>query len=182
MDDNESRAEFVESCLQKAGFHDIRAVPCGRGLLLDISNWSPDVIVIDMASPDRDLLESLSIVNDHNPTPIVMFSQSQDVDYMQRAIEAGVSTYLVEGVQPETVKPIIEVAMMQFKSFQQLRQERDEARGELEDRRVVDRAKYLFMEQEGLTEQEAYRQLRSLAMKRNQKLVDLAFEIVDGEE
>lgn len=182
VDDNESRADFVEGCLRHAGFEEILAVPCGRGLLLDISNWTPDVIVIDMESPDRDLLESLSIVNDHNPTPIVMFSQSQDSDYMQRAVEAGVSTYLVEGVQPETVRPIIEVAMMQFKSYQQLRQERDDARDELQQRRIIEKAKYALMKHEGFNEDEAYEEMRKLAMQRNQKMADLADEILSLEE
>ena len=149
---------------------------------MEISDWNPEVIVIDMASPDRDLLESLSIVTNHNPTPIVMFSHDHDPEYIEHAVEAGVSTYVVDGIQEENVRPIIEVAMLQFKSFQQVRRERDDARSELEERRCIDQAKYLIMKQRNINEEQAYAELRKQAMNLNIRMADLARSIIRSAE
>ncbi len=179
VDDNPRRAALVDACLREAGVETLVLVPQQANLLRQIEQQAPDVIVIDLDSPGRDLLESLSVVSAHNPTPIVMFSGEEDPAFIAEAVDAGVTAYLVEGVRAEKVKPIIDVAMAQFRQYQDLRRELHTTRSELGERKLVDQAKALMMKHYGSTEQECYACIRSEAMNRNVTLAQMAGRIID---
>ena len=178
VDDHPSRAQLVEEHLKVAGFEVLSVISSATGLLFQIEQHRPDVVLIDLQSPDRDVLESLAIVNRHSPTAMVMFAEEDDPDYIRQAVEAGISTYLMEGINPAKVKPVIEVAMAQFKSFQGLRQELDTARTQLQDRTLIEKAKGLLMLQKRINENEAHQLLTRLAMDNNQKLRDVAQTVI----
>lgn len=178
VDDHPSRAQLVEEHLKAAGFEVLSVISSATGLLFQIEQHRPDVVLIDLQSPDRDVLESLAIVNRHSPTAMVMFAEEDDPDYIRQAVEAGISTYLMEGINPAKVKPVIEVAMAQFKSFQELRQELDTARTQLQDRTLIEKAKGLLMLQKRISENEAHQLLTRLAMDNNQRLRDVAQTVI----
>jgi len=179
VDDNPARAELVGSRLQEAGFDHLRFVQQQQGLLYQIEQNPPDVIVISLESPSRDLLESLSIVSRHNPTPIVMFTEEDDPSFIAEAVDAGVTTYLVDGIRAEKVKPVVEVAIAQFRAFQHLKGQLADTRMELAERRSIEQAKALLMERDGFSENEAHARLQAFAMQRNLKLAEVAKQIIE---
>ena len=179
VDDDPERAEHVATRLQAAGFSRLRVVQQQLGLLYQIEQSPPDVIVISLESPGRDLLESLSIVSDHNPTPIVMFTEEDDPTFIADAVDAGVTTYLVDGIQAEKVKPLVDVAIAQFRAFQSLKGQLADTRTQLAEGRLVDRAKRVLMERDGFTEAEAHTRLQTHAMERNLRLAELAEQVVE---
>lgn len=179
VDDNPDRAQWVASSLCNNGFEPFVVSTDHVGLLREISDHLPDIVVIDMESPGRDLLESLAIVTRMNPTPVVMFSAEQDPDYINRAVESGVTAYMLGNIEPEKVKPVIDVAMAQFRNFQQLKQELDDTRSELVERRQIDQAKRLLMKTSNLSEDEAYELLRREAMKSRLRIVEVAAQVLE---
>lgn len=174
VDDNPQRAQLVEDNLWAKGFDVVSVIPSATGLLFQIEQHSPDVILIDLESPDRDVLESLAIVNHHNPRPVVMFTQEEDPQYINEAVSAGISTYMVGGINASQVKPVIDVAIAQFHSFQSLRSELTHTKSQLEDRKLIEQAKGLIMAHQKVGEDEAHRLLNKLAMDNNQRLPDVA--------
>jgi response regulator NasT len=178
VDDNPDRGAWLETCLQQEGYQTCSVLSDHVGVLRQISEHQPDIIVIEMDSPGRDLLESLAIVSAHSPTAIVMFSQEEDPDYINRAVDAGVTAYMVGEIQADSVKPAIDVAMAQFRSFQKLRNELDATRSALADRNSIDQAKAVLMAQLGLTEQDAYEKIRAMAMSEQLKMKQIAARIL----
>jgi two-component system, response regulator / RNA-binding antiterminator len=136
------------------------------------------VVLIDTEAPGRDTLESLNRVSREQPRPIVMFSDNGDPDAIRRAIRAGVSAYVVDGLVAKRLKSLIEVAIAQFEEHQQLQREVAEARSRLSDRDDIDRAKLVLMRRSGITEDQAYERLRRMAMNRKLKLADVARALI----
>lgn len=178
VDDHPDRAAMVEDTLGRCGFKVIASLTTASGLLFQIEQHKPHLIMVEMESPDRDILESLAVVSEHNPTPIVMFSGEQDTDFIQQAVNAGVTAYIVDGVNPRNVKPIIDVAIAQFEAFQSLRQTLQDTRRELEERKIIEKAKVLIMSHHGVSEQNAYACLRKLAMNNNQRIAAVAANVI----
>lgn len=178
VDDVPERAAIVENHLVAAGYEVVSRLPTTSGLLFQIEQHRPDIILIDLQSPGRDVLESLSVVNAHNPTPVVMFSEEEDPTFIKEAVDAGVTAYLMGNVEPNRVKPVIDVAIAQFKSFQSLRQALDTTQGHLESISVIAKAKNLLIKQHRFTEEQAHQQLRSLSMDTNQTLLQAAQSVV----
>ena len=178
VDDLPERAAIVDSHLVAAGYNVVSSLPNASGLLFQIEQHKPDIILIDLQSPGRDVLESLSVINAHNPTPVVMFSEKEDPGFIKEAVEAGVSAYLMGGFDAQRVKPVIDVAMAQFKSFQSLRQALDTTRDRLESLSVIDKAKRLLIKQHKFSEEEAHQQLRTLSMNTNQSMQQTAQSVV----
>ncbi len=178
VDDHPQRADMVEAALAGCGCQVVSVLPTASGLLFQIEQHQPEVVMIDMESPDRDILESLSVLNQHHPTPIVMFAREQDSGFIQQAIDAGVSAYLAEGVDPVKVRTAIDVAIAQFERYQALRRNLEETRQELEQRKVVDRAKRLLMAHQKIDEAQAYAQMRKLAMNSNQTISAVAAGVI----
>ena len=179
IDDTPRKIGRLKSALIEAGFEVIDE----SGLTIDLPERveaiRPDVVLIDTDSPGRDVLEQVVLVSRDQPRPIVMFTDDSDPDAMRQAIRAGVSAYIVEGIQAQRLKPILDVAMARFQHEQQLRSQLADARSELKDRKTIDRAKGLLMQRQGLSEQAAYDKLRKTAMDKGLKLVDVAQRMLD---
>lgn len=178
VDDLPQRSARVEEKLIQDGFEVISRLPSAAGLLFQIEQLKPDIILIDLQSPGRDVLDSLSVINDHNPTPVVMFSEEEDPGFIKDAVDAGVTAYMMGGVDTEKVKPVIDVAMAQFKSYQSLRQKLDTTRTQLESLSVIDKAKRLLMDQQNISEDSAHKVLRNLSMDSNQSLPQAAKSVI----
>lgn len=178
VDDLPNRAAIVEQHLVAAGYEVVCRLPNATGLLFQIQQHRPDIILIDLQSPGRDVLESLSVINAHNPTAVVMFSEQDDPSYIEEAVDAGVTAYLMGSFDTKRVKPVIDVAIAQFKSFQSLRHALDNTRDRLESLSVIEKAKRLLIEQHKFSEDEAHQQLRSLAMNNNQTIVQTAQSVL----
>jgi response regulator NasT len=174
VDDHPQRAAMVEAALARCGFRVVAVLASASGLLFQMERQRPDVVMIDLESPDRDILDSLAVLNRHQPTPVVMYAREQDPAFIREAIAAGVSAYLAEGVDLDKVRTVIEVAIAQFGRYQALRQEFEEARQQLEERKLIDRAKRLLMAHQKIDEAQAYAQMRKLAMNTHQTLAAVA--------
>ncbi|MEO8604374.1 MAG: ANTAR domain-containing protein [bacterium] len=175
VDENAERAGLIEAGLAESGCG-VVALLIGRGdLEARVNELQPDVIVIDMECPDRDTLEDMSRITRQ---PTVMFVDRSDSESIRAAVRAGVSAYVVGGLSPERVRPVLEEAIARFSAFQALRQELESARSSLEERKVIERAKGILMKRRGLDEDAAFKFLRKLAMDRKTRLVEIAREIV----
>jgi len=175
-DEREERALAVKTELERL---DCIATVCSPDMLLkSVEQHQPDVIIIDIDSPGRDTLESLSTINAFNPKPIVMFAEQHDTQVINEAIQAGVSAYVVDTMNPQRVKPIVDAAMARFREFQALRSELETTKRELDTKRTVDRAKALLIKHQGLNEEKAYKTLRKMAMDRGQRMDEVAKTVI----
>jgi len=139
-----------------------------------VTELEPDVIIIDTESPSRDVLEHVSVVSARAPRPIVLFTEDGENASIHAALKAGVSAYVVAGIQAERLQPILDVAVARFTHEQALRDELRDAQTKLVERKVIERAKGILMKQKGVSEEQAFRMLRTLAMDRHAKLLDVA--------
>ena len=179
VDDHFERAASVEEKLSAAGFIVLCRLPTTTGLLHQIEQHQPDMVLIDLQSPGRDVLESLSVLNNHNPKPVVMFTEKDDPAYIEAAVDAGVTAYLMDELNPKRVKPIIDLAIAQFKSYQSLRQALDEAQRKLASQSIIEKAKTVLMKKHNIDENKAHKTLRTLSMDTNQSLPDAAKSVID---
>jgi response regulator NasT len=182
VDHNPERAAIVRQALVDVGGFMVEVAPKAGDLLTLLRTAQPDVLVVDLDLPDRDTIEQLRVATRERPRPIVMFVDQSDTSMMHAAIEAGVSAYVVDGLSASRVRPVLDVAIARFKAFDELRRERDSARSQLAERKLVDRAKGILMRAKGLTEEEAYDRMRRAAMNEQKKLAEIAQSIVTAAE
>lgn len=178
IDENSIRASIIELGLREAGYDPVTIIRDMNGLARRIMEINPDVIVIDIENANRDMLESFFQISRAVKRPIAMFVDKSDEASIEAAVEAGVSAYVVDGLKQERVRPILKMAISRFNAFSRLNRELEEARGQLESRKLVDRAKHLLMHSRGLSEEEAYSRLRQAAMNENRKIVEIAQSLV----
>ncbi|WP_148861178.1 ANTAR domain-containing response regulator [Marinobacter fonticola] len=179
IDNDADRAAIVRKALVDEGHDVISQRPDATGLTAAVARDEPDMVIIDMDLPDRDTLENMSTLNAHAPRPIIFFAQEQsDRNTIQAAVRAGVSAYVVDGVQPKHVRGIIDTAVARFEAFQALRTELEETRTALEERKLIDRAKGLIMKRESCDEDEAYRVLQKAAMDHSQRIGQIAERVI----
>lgn len=178
VDDTPARAAMLEQALTDCGFEVVCRMASAQGLMKQVAEHQPDVVIVDIESPDRDMLEHMTVLNQHLPKPVIMFAGQGDSNTIDRAIRAGVSAYVVDGLNPERVRSIVDVAVARFREFQALRNELQQTRTRLADRQVIDKAKALLIQHRQMDEDEAYHAMRKLAMDRSQRLVDVANDIV----
>lgn len=174
VDGNAERSDVLQNELKADDSVNVIVVDGSRDLMTEVRKYSPDMIIIEMASPDRDTLESLRTVNRELPKPVVFFAEQSDYETTQAAISAGVSAYIVDGLSENRLNSVMEVAIARFKTFQQLKDELEETKGRLQDRKDVDKAKGILMKHRQLSEEEAYQLLRKMAMDRNMKIGEAA--------
>ena len=178
VDDDAQRGAMLERTLTEAG-HQIVAQASGTDDLLDrVRAYAPDMIIVDVSSPNRDMLEQMRHVSREQARPIVMFVDDTDESMAIEAVRAGVTSYVVDGLSAARVKPIMDVAIARFKALQELRDELDKARASLVERKLVERAKGILMAQRGIGEDEAYRALRKLAMDKGKRLAEIAEQVI----
>ncbi|WP_434055907.1 MAG: ANTAR domain-containing protein [Roseibium sp.] len=178
IDDNKIRASIIEEGLRDAGHDEVILVHNMDGLVRQISEINPDVIVIDLENPNRDQLEHMFQVSRAVRRPVAMFVDKADSQSIEAAVDAGVSAYVVDGLKRERVKPILDMAVSRFNAFSKLSKELEDARTELADRKTIDRAKGILMKSKGLSEQAAYDLLRRTAMNQSRKIIDVAQSLV----
>ncbi|MBZ9601538.1 ANTAR domain-containing response regulator [Phyllobacterium chamaecytisi] len=178
FDENRIRAAIIEEGLREAGHTHVVVLHDIVGLARQIEIIGPDVIVIDIETPNRDMLEHLFQLTRSVRKPIAMFVDRSDSLSIEAAVEAGVSAYVVDGLRKERVKPILDMAVSRFKAFSRLQQELADAKSALEERKIIDRAKGILMKSRKLSEDEAYALLRQTAMNEKKKLADIAQSVV----
>lgn len=178
IDANRIRASIIEEGLQADGDTRVTILSDTNGLMRRVVELDPDVVVIDLESPNRDMLEHMFQVSRAVKRPVAMFVDSTDRTSTEAAIEAGVAAYVVDGLKKERIRPVLDMAIMRFKAFDRLRRELEEAKGELADRRIIERAKSILMKTRGLSEGQAYAALRTAAMNQSRRIADIAESLV----
>ncbi len=175
--DRERALKIVDG-LVAAGDHDIAVIAEESGLARRIAEQKPDIVLIDIANPSRDVLEELALASGPLDRPVAMFVDRSDEQMTRAAIEAGVSVYVVDGLQAERIKPILDAAIARFHMFQKMRAELVATRAALEDRKIIDRAKAILMKARGIDEEAAYALLRKTAMDQKRRVADIAQQLV----
>jgi response regulator NasT len=178
VDQNIMRASILEEGLREAGYQRVTVVRDMQNLLRRIVDADPDVIFIDLENPNRDVLEQMFQVSRSVRRPVAMFVDRSDTDMIRAAVESGVGAYIVDGLRKERVKAILDMAVSRFNAFSQLRDELERTRQELEERKVIERAKGILMKERGLSEEAAYSLLRKAAMNENRRLAEVAQSVV----
>jgi two-component system, response regulator / RNA-binding antiterminator len=182
VDESPIRAAILEEGLREAGYTDVVRIGKMNSLLSRIYAIDPDVIVIDLENPSRDILEQMFQVSRAVRRPVAMFVDQSDAASIQASVDAGVSAYIVDGLKKERLKPILDLCISRFNAFSKLQDELDRTKSALEDRKVIDRAKGILMKLKGLTEEEAYVLLRSTAMREKKKIAEIAQSILTASE
>jgi response regulator NasT len=178
IDENRIRASIIEDGLREAGHTRVAVIHDVNEVARTIQSTMPDVIVIDLENPKRDTLEHFFSLSRAIQRPIAMFVDRSDGAMIEKAVEAGVSAYVVDGLKKERVKPILDMAISRFNAFSRLTRELEQARSELEDRKLIEQAKGILMRTRNLGEADAYALLRSTAMNQNRRMVDIAQSLV----
>ncbi|MBX3573803.1 MAG: ANTAR domain-containing response regulator [Mesorhizobium sp.] len=178
IDENRIRSAIIEAGLREAGYDQVTIVHDVGGIARRIAEIEPDVIVIDLENPNRDMLENMFQLSRAVKRPIAMFVDRSDTASIEAAVDAGVSAYIIDGLRKERVKPILQMAISRFNAFSRMARELEEARGELEGRKLIERAKGILMKSRGMSEEDAYALLRKTAMNQNRKLADVAQSLV----
>lgn len=173
------RSRALRIGLLESGFNLIATLPADVFLSDRISQLQPDLIIVDAESEARDALEHVVFATRDARRPIVLFTDDSDTSHVRDAVAVGVSAYIVDGLSSTRIRPILDVAMARFEYEERLRDERDNARHALQERTVIDRAKALLMDKQGLTEKEAFTKLRKIAMDKGLKLGEVAQRTLD---
>ncbi len=178
IDEDPIRRAILETGLKDGGFGNVVVLKDTRGLLDNIYKIDPDVIIIDLENPSRDVLEQMFQVSRIVRRPIAMFVDKSDRGSIDQAIDAGVSAYIVDGLKRERVTAILEMTISRFRAFDRLQRELEEAKSALKDRKVIDKAKGILMKSRGLDEEAAYVLLRQTAMNQGRRIRDVADSLV----
>ena len=182
IDDNAIRASIIEAGLREAGHASVRVITDIEDVAHRIGEIAPDVVIIDLENPNRDVLEHFFALSRTIKRPIAMFVDKSDPAEIEAAVDAGVSAYVVDGLRKDRIKPILDMAIVRFRAFSRLQGELDAARSELQGRKVIDKAKGILMTSRGLSEDAAYALLRTTAMNQNRKIVEIAQAVVTAAE
>lgn len=182
VDQNVLRSSILEDALREAGHRDLIVVRDMQNLLRRIVDEEPDLILIDLENPNRDVLEQMFQVSRVVRKPVAMFVDQADRGSIEAAIDAGVGAYVVDGLRKERVQSIVDMAISRFRAFEKLRVELDETRRQLMDRKLVDRAKGILMKQRRINEDEAYSLLRKAAMDGNLRIAEVAQSVITAAE
>ncbi len=182
IDENDVRAAILEDGLREAGLVNVHRLSDTTNLMRQLVRLDPDVIIIDLENPSRDVLEQMFLVSRSVSRPVAMFVDQSDSERTNAAMDAGVSAYVVDGLKKERIKTIVDMAISRFNTFSKLRIELEEARSELADRKVIERAKGIMMQSRGMSEDEAYTLLRRTAMTQKKRLADIAQSVITASE
>jgi response regulator NasT len=182
VDESPIRAAILQEGLREAGFTGVHHISEMQSLLARIYALDPDIILIDLENPSRDVLEQMFQVSRAVRRPVAMFVDQSDAASIQASVDAGVSAYIVDGFKKERIKPILDLCVSRFNAFAKLQDELDRTKSALEERKVIDRAKGILMKVKGLTEDEAYVLMRSTAMREKKKIGEIAQSILTASE
>ena len=180
IDESPVRAAILEEGLRDAGFLRVTCVAETANLLKRIYAIDPDVILIDLQSPSRDMLEQMFQVSRIVKRPVAMFVDQSERSMIEASVDAGVSAYIVGGLQKERVRPILDMTISRFNAFSKLQNELDAARTALEERKIIERAKGIIMKNKSLDEEQAYAQLRRTAMNQEKRIIEIAQSVISA--
>ena len=178
--DTEKPIAQLREALARLGYDMLPEAAAPHALPKIVERERPDVVIIDTESPSRDTLEHLAVMNETAPRPVLMFSHDANQQLIRSAVDAGVTAYMAEGLTPDKLAPILEVALARFAHEEKLRQRLAKAESELEDRKTIDRAKRLLMERGKLSEHDAYATLRKRAMDAGVRLAEIARRLLEA--
>ena len=176
------RARLIIDGLRDAGDHSVIVIADDAGLRRRIAERNPDLVLIDVTNPSRDVLEELTLASAPLERPVAMFVDQSDAGLTRAAIEAGVSAYVVDGLRPERLKPVIDAAIARFHMIAKMRAELTATKAALEERKLIDRAKGILMRAKSIGEDEAYALMRKTAMDQGRKIADVALALVTAAE
>ena len=182
VDDSPVRAAILEEGLREAGYVNVVRIDGTAKLLARIYAIDPDVILIDLENPSRDVLEQMFQVSRIVKRPVAMFVDQADSASIQASVDAGVSAYIVDGLKKERIKSILDLCISRFNAFSRLQNELEQTKSALEERKVIDRAKGILMKAKNLSEEQAYTLLRKTAMNENRKIAEVAQSVVTAAE
>ncbi|TIX51222.1 ANTAR domain-containing response regulator [Alteraurantiacibacter aquimixticola] len=182
VDESAARASIIEEGLSELDEPEIHILTQRQGLLARIEEISPDIVLIDLGNPSRDVLEEYFTVSRALAKPIAMFVDQSDDDAIAASIDAGVSAYVVDGLASNRIKPLLDLAVKRFNAFARLQTDLAEAKGKLAERETIDRAKRILMDSKGVTEPEAYAELRRKAMSSNRRIAEIAEAVVTAHD
>lgn len=182
VEPDKTRAEAIIDSLAATGDHHIRVLSGSTGLARSVAELNPDLVLLDMANPSRDAIDALTLASSPLERPVAMFVDRSDDSLTKAAIEAGVSAYVVDGMQPDRIKPILDAAIARFHMFSRMRTELEATKRALEERKIIDRAKGILMRARDMSEDEAYALIRKTAMSQGKKIADVAQALVTASE
>jgi response regulator NasT len=182
VDENAGRASIIEEGLSALPSGEVYVLTDRRELVARIAEIEPDIVLIDLGNPARDVLEDYFAVSRALDRPIAMFVDESDDEAIAASIDAGVSAYVVNGLHSQRIKPVLDLAVRRFEAFSRLQSDLAEARGKLAERDIVDRAKRIIMDKKGVNEPDAYGELRRKAMSSNRRIVEIAEAVVTAQE
>ena len=182
VDESATRATIIEDGLVQIPDCQIFVLTERRGLLARIEEIAPDIVLIDLGNPSRDVLEEYFAVSRALARPIAMFVDESDDESIAASIDAGVSAYVVDGLAAHRIRPLLDLAVRRFNAFARLQSDLAEAKGKLAERETVDKAKRILMQSKGVTEPEAYAELRRKAMSSNRRIADIAEAVVTAHD
>jgi two-component system, response regulator / RNA-binding antiterminator len=178
VDESAARASVIREGLAALDDCEIFIVNERRALVARIEEIAPDIVLMDLGNPSRDVLEEYFVVSRALARPIAMFVDQSDEESIAASVEAGVSAYVVDGLAPHRIRPLLDLAVRRFNAFARLQADLAEARGALAERETIDRAKRILMDSRGLGEPQAYAELRKAAMNQGKRLADIAEAVV----
>jgi response regulator NasT len=182
VDESAVRAAILKEGLREAGFTNVVRIEGTANLLSRIYAIDPDVILIGLENPSRDVLEQMFQVSRVVKRPVAMFVDQSDSASIQASVDAGVSAYIVDGLKKERIKSILDLCISRFNAFSRLQTELEQTRSALEERKVIDRAKGILMKAKKLSEEDAYALMRRTAMNENKKIVEIAQSVITAAE
>ncbi|MDN3680303.1 ANTAR domain-containing protein [Vibrio tapetis subsp. quintayensis] len=178
IENDERKVQALREALNSSEYSIEHVTHSGISLLHEVVRVEPDLIIMNIEFPSRDVLDSLHLMSQSNPKPVVMFSEQEDSDTIQNMVKCGVSAYVVGDSNPNRVKTILDTAVARFSEYQQLKDELQETKQRLSNQKVVEQAKGWLMETKNLSEKEAYHSIRKMAMNNSQKIEDVARNIL----
>ncbi|MEW9854596.1 ANTAR domain-containing response regulator [Novosphingobium sp. M1R2S20] len=178
VDESATRASIIREGLATLSECDIFVVTERRGLVARIEEIAPDIVLMDLGNPSRDVLEEYFAVSRVLDRPIAMFVDESDNETVAAAVEAGVSSYVVDGLAANRIRPILDLAVTRFNAFARLQKDLAEAKGKLAEREAIDKAKRILMNSRGLPEPKAYAEMRNAAMNQGKRIADIAEAIL----
>ena len=186
IDEGLSRSDILAQSIFETGNEVIARINVDSNIMKIVEKYEPDLLMIDMTSPNKQILEMLAYINDFMPRPIVFFADHSENDIINLVVKAGVSAFVVDGLSAQRIKPVIELAIIRFSQTQKIRNELKQTKENLVkteetlvERKIVDKAKGILMKQRGMDEEMAYKTLRTLAMNQNKKMGMVAKELID---
>ena len=182
VEPDKTRAEAIIDSLATTGDHQIRVLAGHTGLARSVAEMNPDIVLVDITNPSRDVIEELTLASSPLERPVAMFVDRSDDSITKAAIEAGVSAYVVDGLRADRIQPVMDAAIARFHMFARMRAELEATKRALEERKIIDRAKGILMRARGLSEDEAYALIRKTAMSQGKKIADVAQALVTASE